>query len=47
MNSIVAAAAAEKVRFMVRQQMGMEKQIFTMIRRIFNDRTHSMWGEML
>jgi hypothetical protein len=47
MNSTVAAAAAEKVRFMMRQQMGMGKQILTIIRRIFSDKTHSMRGQML
>jgi len=47
MKSIAAAAAAEKVRFMMRQQIEMEKQIFSTIRRVLSDKTHSMWGQML
>lgn len=47
MNSIEVTAVVEKVKVKMRQQMGLNMQIFTMIQGACSHRSHTVRGQML
>lgn len=47
MNSIEVTAVVEKVKVNIRQQMGLNMQIVTMIQGACSQRSHTVRGRML